>query len=488
MGKYRYAAGKTLVKAGASSFPKFGLEKSYGGFWIFGEEQGRAGGREIQKREAVSCMGEKLRQNLAAVSAFCQVFFLWIIFAAVCGGVCGVVGAAFHSAVELAGELRAAHPWLLWCLPLAGLAVVGLYKLLKTEGLGTNDILDEVHLGKGIRPALLPSIFFGTFLTHLCGGSVGREGAALQMGGTIGLYISHFFRMDDRDRRTATQAGMAAFFTALFGTPVAATVFALLVVNVGRLYDAAMLPALAASLTAYGVSRFLGVAPTRFAVEVPAASPELLLRVAALAILGAFVSVLFCEVIHFTERRLARWMPNPWLRALAGGAAVVALTFLLGTTDYNGAGMPVITAAVEQGAARPEAFLLKLLLTALTLGAGFKGGEVVPSFFVGATFGAAAGPLLGLPAGFGAAIGLISVFCGATNCPLASILLAVELFGDRGILFYAVSCVLSFALSGYSGLYSSQTILYSKLKTRYINVKTNAHHMGEGGELDRDGD
>ena len=433
-------------------------------------------------------MEEKLRESMTAAAAFCRVFFLWIMFGAVCGCACGAVGAAFHHAVELAGDLRQAHPWLLWLLPLDGLAVVGLYKLLKTEGLGTNQILDQVHLGKGIRPALLPSIFFGTFLTHLCGGSAGREGAALQMGGTIGLYISHFFRMDDRDRRTATQAGMAAFFTALFGTPVAATAFALLVVNVGRLYDAAMMPALAASLTAYGVSRLFGVEPTRFAVEVPAVSPELLLRVALLAILGAFVSVLFCEVIHFTERRLATWLPNPWLRAFAGGAAIAALSLLLGTDAYNGAGMAIITAAVEQGTARPEAFALKLLLTALTLGAGFKGGEVVPSFFVGATFGAAAGPLLGIPAGFGAAIGLISVFCGATNCPLASILLAVELFGDRGLFFYAVSCVLSFALSGYSGLYSSQTILYSKLKTRYINVKTNAHRMGADGELDNDRD
>ena len=173
---------------------------------------------------------------------------------------------------------------------------------------------------------------------------------------------------------------------------------------------------------------------------------------------------------------MAKRIPNPWVRAVTGGCAVIVLTLLCRTTDYNGAGMSVITAAVEQGTARPEAFLLKILFTAVTLAAGFKGGEVVPSFFIGATFGCAAAPLLGLPAGFGAALGLVSVFCGATNCPVASIFLAIELFGGDGVLYFALACGISYMLSGYNGLYSSQTILYSKLKAQYINVHTNAHH------------
>ena len=179
---------------------------------------------------------------------------------------------------------------------------------------------------------------------------------------------------------------------------------------------------------------------------------------------------------------MAKRIPNPWVRAVTGGCAVIVLTLLCRTTDYNGAGMSVITAAVEQGTARPEAFLLKILFTAVTLAAGFKGGEVVPSFFIGATFGCAAAPLLGLPAGFGAALGLVSVFCGATNCPVASIFLAIELFGGDGVLYFALACGVSYMLSGYNGLYSSQTILYSKLKAQYINVHTNAHHAGENGE------
>ena len=204
----------------------------------------------------------------------------------------------------------------------------------------------------------------------------------------------------------------------------------------------------------------------------------MLVRVAVLAALCAVVSTVFCNVIHIVEHQMDHRIKNSWARAVIGGVAVIALTYLCGTTDYNGAGMEVVTAAVEGGVARPEAFLLKMLFTAVTLAAGYKGGEVVPSFFVGATFGCVAGPFLGIPAGFAAALGLVAVFCGATNCPLASIILAVELFGDGGMLYFALACGLSYMLSGYNGLYSSQTILYSKLKAQYINVHTNAHHEG----------
>ena len=416
---------------------------------------------------------------LSHIGLYIRALAKWLALAAVIGALCGVIGSAFHIGVHHATELRGAHPWLLWCLPLLGLVIVGFYKLTKTEGQGTNDIIDEVSQGKGLSLWLLPSIFLGTVLTHLGGGSAGREGAALQMGGTIGYHTGRLFRLDDRDLRTATMAGMAAFFSALFGTPLAATVFAMAVISIGVMYHAAFIPCLTASLVAFGVSLVMGVEPTRFTVDMPALGVGLLLRVAVLAVLCALVSVLFCRTIHFAEHQMQKHIPNPWVRVAVGGVAIVALTYLCGTTDYNGAGMGVITAAVEQGTARPEAFLLKLLFTAVTLSAGFKGGEVVPSFFVGAAFGCVAGPLLGIPAGFAAALGLIGVFCGATNCPIASIFLAVELFGDGGLLYFALVCGVSYMLSGYNGLYSSQTILYSKLKAEYINVHTNAYHAGD---------
>ena len=415
---------------------------------------------------------------LRRAALYVRTLLKWVILALVIGAFCGVVGSAFHIGVHHATELRTEHSWLLWCLPIAGLGIMAFYKVTRVEGQGTNNIIDEVHLGKGLPFFLLPAIFVGTILTHLCGGSAGREGAALQMGGTIGYHTGRLLRLDDRDLRVATLAGMAAFFSALFGTPLAASVFAMMVISIGVMYDVAFIPCLAAALTAYGVSLTMGVEPTRFAVEMPALDGWMLARVAVLAALCAVVSIIFCNIIHLMEHQMARRIPNTWVRAVAGGVAIIALTYLCGTTDYNGAGMEVLTAAVEQGTANPEAFFLKIIFTAVTLAAGFKGGEVVPSFFVGATFGCVVGPLLGVPAGFAAALGLVAVFCGATNCPLASIFLAVELFGDGGMLYFALACGVSYMLSGYNGLYSSQTILYSKLKAQYINVHTNAHHEG----------
>lgn len=411
------------------------------------------------------------RGNLALLYA--RALGKWLLLATAAGVSCGLVGTAFHVAVESVTELRGEFPWLLYLLPLAGLAIVGLYKLLGTEGQGTNDIFDQVHKGGSVSLLLVPAIFLGTVLTHLCGGSAGREGAALQMGGSLGYQVGRLFGFDERDLRIATTTGMAAFFTALFGTPLAAAVFSIAVVSVDSFYHAAFFPALIGALEAYGISRLLGVAPTAFTVEAPALSAGLLVRAGALAGLCGILSVVFCGAIRLTEHQLHKRIPNPWLRAFAGGCAVVLLTWLCGTTDYNGAGMGVIAAAVEEGRVPPAAFALKILFTAATLGAGFKGGEVVPSFFVGAAFGCAAGPLLGLPAGFAAALGLVSVFCGATNCPLASIALAIELFGSGGLLYFALACCVSYVLSGYGGLYSSQTILHSKLKGRYINVHTN---------------
>ena len=407
-------------------------------------------------------------------------FIRWAIAALLIGGSVGTVIGLFRMAVSWAVQSRAQHPALLFAVPLAGLLIVWLYRScgLSTDP-GTDYMLLSVRTNPGVQPRMVPLIAVSTVLTHLCGGSAGREGAALQMGGTIGRHAGSLFNLDDRDLRTATMAGMAAFFSALFGTPLTATVFAIVVISIGVVYHVAFIPCLTASLVAYWISVELGVAPTRFSVAAPELEKLMLLRVAVLGVGCALVSVLLCRTLHFAEHQMKKRLPNAWLRVLVGGGAVIALTYLCGTRDYNGAGMDLITAAVEQGTARPEAFLLKILFTAVTLSAGFKGGEVVPSFFVGATFGCVAGPLLGIPAGFAAALGLAAVFCGATNCPLASIFLSVELFGDGGLLYFALICGISYMLSGYNGLYSSQTIVYSKLKAQYINVRTNAYHAGE---------
>ena len=278
-------------------------------------------------------------------------------------------------------------------------------------------------------------------------------------------------RMDDKDCRLATLCGMSALFSALFGTPLAAVFFALEVVSIGVLYYSGLIPCITSSLVAYAVSLRFGIEPMRFAVAAPKTGALTLARAAVLALGCALVSILFCEALHRTEHLAERLVKNDYLRAFLGGCLVIALTLLAGCRDYNGAGGHVIAAALG-GTAKPEAFLLKIVFTAVTLGCGFKGGEIVPTLFVGSTFGCAAGALLSLPAGFAAALGITGLFCGMTNCPLTSLLISVELFGADGLLCYAVVCAVSYVCSGYRGLYSSQTILYSKLRAEFINVHT----------------
>ncbi len=427
----------------------------------------------------MSDLVDDLRSYVIHIELYVRMLLRWIVASGLIGIVSGLVGTAFHRGVEMATDFRMSHFWILWTLPVAGLLAVGIYRLLKVEGLGTDTVIEQIRTGEGLSLRLLPAVFTATIVTHLAGGSSGREGAALQMGGAIGLGVGRTLRLDERDRSTATMAGMAALFSALFGTPIAATVFAMGVISVGAIYHVAFVPCLIASLVSFETSLRLGVEPTRFLVEaVPRVTPLCVAQVALLACLCGMLSAVFCESVHRTERLAHRWLPNPWIRAAAGGCAILALTLMLGTQDYNGAGMGGIVGAVESGTAGAFAFMWKIVFTSITLAAGFKGGEVVPSFFIGATFGCVVGPMLGLPASFSAAVGLVSVFCGATNCPLASLFLAVELFGPEGLLLFAVACGFAFVMSGYYGLYFSQRILYDKLKATFIDAHANAYHEG----------
>ncbi len=424
-------------------------------------------------------MQEQAKNYFRALRRTAHILFKWLLLAVPTGLLCGVIGTAFHLAVEFVTELRGVHGWLLWLLPVAGLAIVGLYKVTKCEGVGTNNVLRAVQSGEPVSPWLVPAIFLGTVLTHLCGGSAGREGAALQMGGSIGYNMAKLLRLNEHDRRTATACGMAAFFSALFGTPLAATLFAMMVVDVGVVFSVTFVPGFTAALIAYGVSTACGIVPTSFALTAPGLSVLTALKVAVLGVLCAAVTRLFCLLLHFTEHELPKRLPNPWLRVVVGGIVVVALSYLMGVGRYNGAGMGVITAAVEQGEALPWDFFCKMLLTAITLASGFKGGEVVPSFYIGATFGCVVGPLLGLPAGFAAAVGLVSVFGGATNTLIPSLLLAYELFGGVGLELIALGCGICYMLSGRHGLYSSQTFLTEKLHSEYTTKweeRLHIHH------------
>lgn len=433
--------------------------------------------KEIDKSSKIREMKEVSTRNILTAlnewRLYIETFLKWLIVGSLIGGTSGILGAVFHHGIIIAEEFRRGHERIIWLLPIAGVIIACFYHITKTEGVNTNNVIRAVHKGRRLPVLLLPAIFVGTILTHLCGGSAGREGAALQMGGTIGQWIGKGLHLEDSDVRIATLAGMAGFFSALFGTPLAASVFAVMVISVGVLYHAALVPCLISALSAYFIATAMDVEPIRFSVLMPELEALTMGKVAVLAILCALVSVLFCACIHTAEKFMAKLFPNTKLRAFVGGTAVIAMTYLAGSTDCNGVGMGIITAAVENGEAEPLAFLLKILFTAVTLAAGFKGGEIVPSFFAGATFGCVIAPFLGLPANFGAAIGLVAVFCGVTNCPISSIFLSIELFGSEGMIYFAAACCLSYMMSGYHGIYSSQMIMYSKRKAKFINAYTN---------------
>lgn len=394
-------------------------------------------------------------------------FLKWALIAAVIGVIVGAVGAGFHHLIELATETREKHGWLLYLLPFAGILIVWLYRVCDVKNdRGTNFALIAVRENQGMALRTAPLIIAATALTHLTGGSSGREGAALQLGSSIASRVGRALRLDEREERVITMCGMAAGFSALFGTPIASAVFAMEVVSVGVMYYAALVPCMVSALVAQQIAMLLWCEPTAFTIaETPALGWVSLGQVLVLGCLCGLLAWIECTVLHGAHHLYHRFLKNPYVCAAVGGVLVILVSTLFGTRDYNGAGMAVITRAIG-GEALPWAFACKLLLTALTLGAGFKGGEIVPTFFIGATFGCTVGALLGLPAGFAAALAMIALFCGVTNSPITSLLLGYELFGGAGLPLFALICAVSYRLSGYAGLYSAQKIVYSKATPR----------------------
>lgn len=401
-------------------------------------------------------------------------FLKWALYACGIGLLVGAVAAAFHFGIDWATALRSAHPWIIWLLPVGGVAIVLLYRVCHMEkDQGTNLVLVAVREAEPLKLRTAPLIFLSTILTHLVGGSAGREGAALQLGGSLAAWVGRAIGLDDKDRRVMVMCGMAGAFSALFGTPLTAAVFAMEVVSVGVMYYAALVPCAVSASVAFLLAQRLGLhqeSPIYTIGQTMALTPLSMLQAAALGLLCALVSILFCKAMHTAPKLYAKVLPNPLARAAAGGALVLLLTLLVGNQNYNGAGDAVLRAMLA-GETIPQAFLLKILFTALTLGAGFRGGEIVPVLFTGAAFGTTVGPLLGIPHGFGGAMAMAAVFCGATNCPMTALLLSLELFGAPGLPLYALCCGVSYMLSGYYGLYSEQKIVYSKFKTEWIDKK-----------------
>lgn len=397
----------------------------------------------------------------------------WVIFSILVGVIVGGCGTAFYYGLSYVTDLRLTHPWLVYLLPVGGLVIVGLYHLFHDEkDTGTNLVISAIHSGDELPFRMAPLIFVSTLITHLFGGSAGREGAALQMGGSIGNAIGKFFRFDEKDKHVMIMCGMSAAFSALFGTPMAAAIFSMEMVSVGIMYYIALVPCVISSLVAHGVATSYHVSNELFLIrDIPAFDVVNAVKISFLAVCCAMVSILFCVVLHQTEHLYKRFFKNPYLRVFVGGLLVVGMTLVVGNYNYNGTGINIIESCIN-GSVRPEAFVLKIIFTALTLGAGYKGGEIVPSFFTGAAFGCLFGNLMGFSPTLCTAVGMASVFCGVTNCPITSLLISFELFGYDGMPYFLLAVAFSYMLSGYFGLYRSQKIVYSKYKTNYINKTT----------------
>jgi len=395
-------------------------------------------------------------------------FFRWVVISGFIGVALGLVGTAFYYGLHFVTDYRNTHPLIILGLPFGGLAIMFLYHISKRDDdHGTNSVIAAVRSEEKLRFRTAPLIFVSSIITHLFGGSAGREGAALQMGGSVGNGIGKIFRLNEKDMHVAVMCGMSACFAAIFGTPIAATFFSMEVVSVGIMYYSALVPCVFSSLIAIEIAQALGVGSEAMVIsQVPDFNMISAGKIVLVSILCAALSIIFCISMHAASKHTKKWISNPYLRIFVFGIVIVIIQFLTGTTDYMGAGMDVIERTMH-GEVNGEAVLLKLVLTAITLGVGFKGGEIVPSFFVGATFGCLLGHFFGISPSMCAAVGMIAVFCGVTNSPVTSVLLGFELFGMEGIYFILIGVAVSYMLSGYYSLYNSQKIMYSKFDAEY---------------------
>ena len=400
-------------------------------------------------------------------------FLKWIALAVLTGLVVGGASSIFAGCIKWVTEYRNNNIWVFMLLPIVGVAIVFMYQIIDPHDGGTNQVLSTIRSRGDVPLKAAPLIFVSTLLTHLTGGSAGREGASIQFGGSIGNWLGKLVKLDEFDHHVMIMCGMSAAFAAVFGTPMAAAVFAMEVVSVGVMYYAALLPCVVASIIAAEFATGMGIDPETFSVtRIPALTVETGFKMAIISVGCAMVSIMFCIALKFVAKIYGKYLKNLYVRVFVAGCVVIAITMILNTKDYMGAGNELIARAIETGQARPLDFLWKMILTAVTMRAGYRGGEIVPAFSVGATFGCVAGQLLGFQPELAAAAGMVALFCGVTNCHITSMLISFELFGFSGVAYYLIAISISYSLSGYYSLYKDQTIVYSKYKAKYINKRT----------------
>lgn len=438
-------------------------------------------GIDNEKKESLRLFKHELLHEAEHLIIKLRTCVLWIFLASAVGLFVGAYSTAFAFTLKKSNAFRDSHDFILFFLPFAGLLIVYLYhKCGVYQDKGTNLVIGSINSGSKVPGAMSVLIFISTILTHLCGGSAGREGAALQMGGSLGNVIARLMNRGERTTKILIMCGMSAAFAAVFGTPMAATLFSMEVISVGIIHYSALVPCVFAALVASRFATQMGIDPEAFELsQVPVFNLTGSIKIFFLALCCAAISALFIMVLKGTGKLYSKYLKNPYLRVFTGGCIIVALTLIFGTRDYNGAGVGLIERAIHEGTARPWDFIVKMLFTAITLKAGFKGGEIVPSFCIGATFGCFFGSITGMDPSFCAAIGMAAVFCGATNCPVTTLLISFELFGFEGIPYFMIAIAVSYLLSGYRGLYSDQIIVYSKYRPRFIN-----RHAGDESDDD----
>ena len=404
-------------------------------------------------------------------------FIRWTAISIVMGTVCGLIGTAFGYGVIYAQRLFKTHSFMLYLMPVAGVLIVLLHQMFHELGnRGTNLILESISSDERIPMATLPCIFISTILSQAVGASAGKEGAALQIGGCIGNYFGDVFHMDERDKKVMIMSGMSGCFGAIFGTPLAAAMFGIEVISIGVAYYAALVPCVFASFIGAQISGALGLYGESFLIlHIPKFSLVPALYTVGLGLTCALLSVCFCILLHETQHLYKNKIGNVYVRILVAAGLSIALALIFGR-DYCGAGFNLVEKAVD-GESAYLGFLLKMIFTAVALGGGFKGGEIVPTLAVGSSFGCTFGLLTGFEPSLCAAAGMLATFVGVTNCPIATMFLGFELFGFEAMPYFAVAVAISFTLSGYYGLYSGQKFTYSKTKAEFIHRKAHSRYQ-----------
>ena len=391
---------------------------------------------------------------------------VWLGLSVMIGVLGGAVGAGFFFSVSAVTVIRENNSWLIFLLPVSGLLSVAVSGGSRSSGFGTKAVIDcSKDSEKSVPLNLSFSVFIGTVLTHLCGGSAGKEGAALQIGGGISAIASKLFKIDKSRQKTLILCSMAALFAAVFGTPLTAAVFVMEAARLKKERYIEFLPAGVSAIVGFIVANALGVEPERLYIpKIENISGKLILILFGISVAAALIGELFCYALKFVGKNAKKLFKNDYLIIFVGAVLVIAVTLIIGNHEYNGSSINVLHNIFSKSEVKYEAFALKLLLTVITVSFGFKGGQIIPSLFIGAAFGGAVGMLFGVSVPIAAAVGLAAMFCSVTNCTVASVLLCLELFGGSGILYLTAASVISRLVSGKINLYGDTPSIYKIFK------------------------